>query len=91
MQRLLSRRCFRSSAVSLPSFPTLAVRSGHVELDAGLLAGLEEPDVLVDEVVLPGLDFSCPDFDELPLELEGLADEVDWDLEEQASSSLRSQ
>ena len=91
MQRLLSRHCFRSSAVSLPSFPSLAVRSGCVEPDAGLLAGLEEPDVLVDEVVLPDLDFSCPDLDELPPELEGLGDEVDWDLEERASSSLRSQ
>ena len=88
MQRLLSRRCFRSSAVSLPSFPSLAVRSGHVEPDASLLAGLEELDVLADEVVLLDLDFSCLDLDELPPELEG---EVDWDLEEQASSSLRSQ
>ena len=84
MQRLLSRRRFRSSVVSLPSFPSLAVRSGHVEPDAGLLASLEEPDVLADEVVLP-------DLDELPLELEGLGDKVDWDLEERASSSLRSQ
>ena len=82
MQRLLSRRRFRSSAVSLPSFPSLAVRSGHVEPDVGLLAGLEEPDVLADEVVLPDLDFSCPDLDEFPLELEGLGDKVDWDLEE---------
>ena len=57
----------------------------------GLLASLEEPDVLADEVVLPDLDFSCPDLDELPPELEGLGDEVDWDLEERASSSLRSQ
>ena len=90
MQRLLSRRRFCSSAVSLPSFPSLAVRSSHVEPDAGLLAGLEELDVLADEVVLPDLDFSCPDLDELPPELEGLGDEVDWDLEEQASLSLRS-
>ena len=82
MQRLLSRHCFRSSAVSLPSFPSLAVRSSRVELDAGLLASLEEPDVLADEVVLPDLDFSCPDLDELPPELEGLGDKVDWDLEE---------
>ena len=82
MQRLLSRRRFRSLVVSLPSFPSLAVRSGSVELDTGLLAGLEEPDVLVDEVVLPDLDFSCLDLDELPPELEGLEDEVDWDLEE---------
>ena len=82
MQRLLSRRHFRSLVVSLPSFPSLAVRSGSVELDTGLLAGLEEPDVLVDEVVLPDLDFSCLDLDELPPELEGLEDEVDWDLEE---------
>ena len=82
MQRLLSRCRFCSSAVSLPSFPSLAVRSGHVEPDAGLLVGLEEPDVLVDEVVLPDLDFSCLDLDELPLELEGLGDKVDWDLEE---------
>ena len=82
MQRLLSRCHFHSSAVSLPSFPSLAVRSGHVELDAGLLAGLEEPDVLVDEVVLPDLNFSCPDLDELPPELEGLGDKVDWGLEE---------
>ena len=82
MQRLLSRCCFRSLAVSLPSFPSLAVRSGHVEPDTGLLAGLEEPDMLADEVVLPDLDFSCPDLDELPPELEGLGDKVDWDLEE---------
>ena len=59
--------------------------------DTGLLASLEELDVLADEVVLLDLDFSCLDLDELPLELEGLGDEVDWDLEEQASSSLRSQ
>ena len=72
MQRLLSRRHFHSLAVSLPSFPSLAVRSSHVELDVGLLASLEEPGVLVDEVVLPDLDFSCLDLDELPLELEGL-------------------
>ena len=84
MQRLLSRCCFHSSAVSLPSFPNLAVRSSHVGLDMGLLAGLEEPDVLADEVVLL-------DLDELPLELEGLGDEVDWDLEERVSSSLHSQ
>ena len=91
MQRLLSRHCFRSSAVSLPSFPSLAVRSGHVDPDAGVLAGLEELDMLVDKVVLLDLDFSCPDLDELPPELEGLEDEVDWDLEERASSSLHSQ
>ena len=72
MQRLLSRRHFHSLAVSLPSFPSLAVRSSHVEPDVGLLASLEEPGVLVDEVVLPDLDFSCLDLDELPLELEGL-------------------
>ena len=82
MQRLLSRCHFRSSAVSLPSFPSLTVRSSHVELDVGLLAGLEEPDVLADEVVLPDLNFSCPDLDELPPELEGLGDKVDWGLEE---------
>ena len=82
MQRLLLRHHFRSSVVSLPSFPSLAVRSGLVELDMGLLAGLEGPDMLVDEVALPDLDFSCPDLDEVPLELEGLGDEVDWDLEE---------
>ena len=70
---------------------SLAVRSGHIELDAGLLASLEEPGVLADEVVLPDLDFSCPDLDELPPELKGLGDKVDWDLEEQASSSLCSQ
>ena len=82
MQRLLLRHCFRSLAVSLPSFPSLAVRSGHVEPDAGLLAGLEELDMLEDEVVLPDLDFSCLNLGELPLGLEGLGDEVDWDLEE---------
>ena len=91
MQRLLLRHHFRSLVVSLPSFPSLAVRSGRVGLDTGLLAGLEEPGVLADEMVLPDLDFSYPDLDELPLELEGLGDEVDWDLEERASSSLRSQ
>ena len=91
MQRLLSRCRFRSSVVSLPSFPSLAVRSGHVEPDVGLLASLEELDVLADEVVLPDLDLSCLDLDELPPELEGLGDEVDWDLEERASSSLHSQ
>ena len=91
MQRLLSRHCFRSSAVSLPSFPSLAVRSSRVEPDVGLLAVLEEPDVLGDEVVLLDLDFSCVDLVELPLELEGLGDEVDWDLEEQVSLSLHSQ
>ena len=91
MQRLLSRHCFRSSAVSLPSFPSLAVRSSRVEPDVGLLAVLEEPDVLGDEVVFLDLDFSCVDLVELPLELEGLGDEVDWDLEEQVSLSLHSQ
>ena len=91
MQRLLSRHHFHSSAVSLPSFPSLEVRSGRIELDAGLLASLEEPGVLADEVVLPDLDFSCLDLDELPPELEGLGDEVDWDLEERASLSLCSQ
>ena len=53
-----------------------------MEPDVGLLASLEEPDVLADEVVLLDLDFSCLDLDELPPELEGLGDEVDWDLEE---------
>ena len=62
---ILLRRHFHSSAVSLPSFPSL-----------------EESGVLADEVVLLDLDFSCPDLDELPPELEGLGDEVDWDLEE---------
>ena len=82
MQRLLLRCHFRSLAVSLPSFPSLAVRSGCIDPDVGLLAGLEEPDVLVDVVALLDLDFSCPDLDELPLELESLEDKVDWDLEE---------
>ena len=68
--------------VSLPSFHSLAVRSSHVEQDAGLLAGLEELDILVDKVVLLDLVFSCPDLDELPPELKGLGDKVDWDLEE---------
>ena len=91
MQRLLSRHRFHSLAVSLPSFPSLAVRSSHVEPDMGLLASLEELDVLADEVVLLDLDFSCLDLDELPPELEGLGDEVYWDLEERASSSFHSQ
>ena len=82
MQRLLLRHHFRSLAVSLPSFPSLAVRSGLVEPDVDLLAGLEEPELLADEVVFPDLDFSCLDLDELPPELEGLGDKVDWDLEE---------
>ena len=79
---ILLRRHFHSLAVSLPSFPSLAVRSGRIEPDVGLLASLEESGVLADEVVLLDLDFSCPDLDELPPELEGLGDEVDWDLEE---------
>ena len=82
MQRLLSRCHFRSLVVSSPSFPSLAVRPSLVELDVGFLAGLEGPDILVDEVALPDLYFSCPDLDELPPELEGLGNEVDWDLEE---------
>ena len=86
MQRLLSRRHFHSSAVSLPSFPSLAVRSSCVVPDAGLLAG-----VLADEVVLLDLDFSCPDLDELPPELEGLEDEDGWLLAEWEISSLCSQ
>ena len=81
MQRLLSRHCFCSLVVSLSSFPSLAGRSSRVEPDMGLLASLEEPDMLEDKVVLPDLDFSCLDLNELPLELEGLGDEVDWDLE----------
>ena len=54
--------------------------------DAGLLAG-----VLADEVVLLDLDFSCPDLDELPPELEGLEDEDGWLLAEWEISSLCSQ
>ena len=84
MQRLLLRCHFHSSAVSLPSFLSLAVKSGRVELDVGLLASLEELGMLVDEVALP-------DLDQLPPELEGLGDKVDWDLEDRASLSLHSQ
>ena len=60
-------------------------------LDAGLLASLEEPGMLADEVVLPDLDFSCLDLDELPLELEGLEDEDGWLLAEWEILSLCSQ
>ena len=47
--------------------------------------------MLADEVVLPDLDFSCLDLDELPPELEGLEDEDGWLLVEQEISSLHSQ
>ena len=53
-------------------------------LDMGLLAGLEEPGVLADEVVLL-------DLDELPLKLEGLEDEDGWHLAKWEISSLCSQ
>ena len=54
-----------------------------VTLDKPELAELEE---------LPALDFSWPELDELPPELEGLVgDEVDWVFVIQEISSLRSQ
>ena len=59
--------------------------------DVGLLASLEQLGMLADEVVFPDLDFSCPDLDELPPELEGLEDEDGWLMAEQEISSLHSQ
>ena len=78
MQRLLSRCCFCSSAVSLPSLPSLLVRSSLLELEEDrLLVVLDKP-VGVELEVLPALDFSLPRLDELPLESEDLAgDRVD--------------
>ena len=73
MQRLLSSCCFRSSAVSFPSLPSLLVRSGlEVPEEDGLLVFLDEP-AGAELVVLPALDFSLLDLDELPPELEDLA------------------
>jgi len=75
MQRLLSRRRFRSSAVSLPSLPSLLVRSGLLELEEDrLLVVLDEPAAVGLEVLL-ALDFSLSDLDELPPESEDLAGE----------------
>jgi len=78
MQRLLSRCRFRSSAVSLPSLPSLLVRSGLLEPEEdGLLVVLDEPAGAELEVFL-ALDFSLPGLDELPPESEDLAgDRVD--------------
>jgi len=68
MQRLLSRHCFRSSAVSLPSLPSLLVRSGLLEPEEyRLLVVLDEPAAVGLEVL--------PDLDELPPESEDLAGE----------------
>ena len=75
MQRLLSSHHFCSSAVSLPSLPSLLVRSGLLEPEEDrLLVVLDEPVVAGLEVLL-ALDFSLPDLDELPPESEDLTGE----------------
>jgi len=56
MQRLLSSRRLRSSAVSFPSFPSLLVKSGLEPEEDWLLVVLDEPEAELDE--LPALDFS---------------------------------
>jgi len=78
MWRLLSSRCFHSSAVSFPFLPSLLVRSSLVVLEEdGLLVVLDEP-AGAELEVLPALDFSLPDLGEVPPESEDLAgDKVD--------------
>jgi len=57
MQRLLSRRLLRSSAVSFPSLPSLLVKSGLKLEEDWLLVVLDEPE-LAELGGLPVLDFS---------------------------------
>jgi len=57
MQRLLSRRRFRSSAVSFPSLPSLLVKSGLEPEEDWLLVALDEPELAELEELLV-LDFS---------------------------------
>jgi len=57
MQRLLSRRLLRLSAVSFPSLPSLLVRSGLEPEEDWLLVALDKPE-LVELGELPVLDFS---------------------------------
>ena len=91
MQRLLSRCRFHLSAVSFPSLPSLLVKSGLELEEDWLLVTLDEPE-LVELEELPALDFSWPELDELPPELEGLVgDEVDWVFVVREISSLCSQ
>jgi len=56
MQRLLSSRRLRSSAVSFPSLPSLLVKSSLELEEDWLLVVLDEPEVELDG--LPALDFS---------------------------------
>jgi len=58
MQRLLSRRLLRSSAVSFPSLPSLLVKSGLEPEEDWLLVALDEPEELVELEGFPVLDFS---------------------------------
>ena len=89
MQRLFSRRLLRSSAVSFPSLPSLLVKSGLEPEEDWLLVALDEPEELAG---FPVLDFSWPELDELPPELEGLVgDRVGWLFVVREISSLRSQ
>ena len=79
-----------ATAVQLQPVQSSPVSSLFAVLWTGLLNS-KEPGVLADEVVLPDLDFSCLDLDELPPELEGLEDEDGWLLVEWEILSLRSQ
>jgi len=58
MQRLLSRRLLRSSAVSFPSLPSLLVRSGLEPDEDWLLVAFDEPEELAELEGFPVLDFS---------------------------------
>ena len=72
IQRLLSRQCFLSTAMRLPSFPNLSFRSGFKDPGKEVLDGGEVAE-------LPDLDFSFPVLEvEVPSELEGLVVVVVW-------------
>jgi len=65
--------------VSFPSLPSLLVRSGLELEEDWLLVVLDEPEEFPELGEFPVLDFSWPELEELPLELEDLVgDEVDW-------------
>ena len=88
IQSLLSKRFFRSTAVSLPSFPNLVVRSGFpLELPEVLAAFPLDSLVSLGAAVKEEAEAEVDGLSEVDLEVEGLVDGFVWRL----TSDLRSQ